>query len=373
MGKRCRGLTPDEKIRDRLALFGCALLSLLISLGVLMLVIYIFFEKRYILLPIIIIFIALSIILHQHKKHHDIFYIIEKNDLEHLKKFLERNPDKVNSRYGKINRTPLHHAIYRGCSPEIMQILIDHRADVNARDMVKSTAVMDVAINKDENYLKYLEQKGVNLEKVDFPHYTPLHLAAILDNIEAVRLLVRNGADVNIIARDGSKPLHYTSYKNSKIMNLLISAGSSLEVRDINRKTPMDIACEHHFYPGMALLLRKGAELHLPGKDVEKIILNAVKRGNSGLIKAMVDRGINMNFTDKEGKTPLHWCTNRRRAAEVLINSGVPLNAVDNSGNTPLHYATNKSMAKLLLEKGADVTIKNRKGKTAFEIIGEID
>ncbi len=373
MGKRCRELTPEEKIRDRLALFGCALLVFSISLGVFMLAIYIFFEKKFMLIPILIIFIAISIILHQRKKHHEIFYIIEKNDPEHLEKFLERNPDKVNSRHAKINRTPLHHAIYRGCSPEIMQIIIDHGADVNARDMAKSTAVTDVAINKDKNYLKYLEQKGANLEKVDFPYYTPLHIAAILDNIKAAGLLIRNGANVNIIAGDGSKALHYASYKNSKIIEILISAGSLLEVRDINRKTPMDIACEHNFYPGMALLLRKGAELHLPGKDVEKIILNAVKRGNTTLIKAMVDRGINMNFSDKDGKTPLHLCINRRKVATVLIESGVPLNVIDNAGNTPLHYATNKNTAKFLVKRGADIRIKNNEGKTAFDIIGKID
>ncbi|MBD3272845.1 hypothetical protein GF385_00650 [Candidatus Dependentiae bacterium] len=71
-----------------------------------------------------------------------------------------------------------------------------------------------------------------------------------------------------------------------------------------------------------------------------------------------------------KGGTPLHWAAykgNERVVKALLKNSNIDINEKDKKGNTPLHLAAreaNKAMVKILLEKGADPTIKNKKGKT---------
>jgi len=70
---------------------------------------------------------------------------------------------------------PIHFAV--NSSLEIMQLLIDHGADVNVKD-----------------------QKGK----------TPLHIvAAVKPSIEKMQLLIDNGADVNAVDQDGKTPLSY--------------------------------------------------------------------------------------------------------------------------------------------------------------------
>lgn len=56
---------------------------------------------------------------------------------------------------------------------------------------------------------------------------------------------------------------------------------------------------------------------------------------------------------------------------EEVIKSGVDINFGDHNGNTPLHIAVatnNLEVAKLLLEKGANLEIKNKNNLTPLSL-----
>ena len=56
---------------------------------------------------------------------------------------------------------------------------------------------------------------------------------------------------------------------------------------------------------------------------------------------------------------------------QILIDSGAQINHQDNDGNTALHYALmgeNFELAKFLVGKGADKTIKNNDGETPEDL-----
>ena len=46
---------------------------------------------------------------------------------------------------------------------------------------------------------------------------TPLHKAALWNNLEAVRILVKNGADVELQDRDGNQPIHNAALQGNNI------------------------------------------------------------------------------------------------------------------------------------------------------------
>ena len=50
--------------------------------------------------------------------------------------------------------------------------------------------------------------------------------------------------------------------------------------------------------------------------------------------------------------------------AKYLIEAGAEVNAKDKKGNTPLHYVKNKELAEILIEAGANVNAKNKYGQT---------
>jgi len=113
---------------------------------------------------------------------------------------------------GDFNKTPLHSAAYYG-DLEMVQILLDCKADVNARAERGSTPL------------------GFALSG---PH---------LSDARVVRLLLGHGADPNIQALHGLTSLHHASEKGwIEVARLLIEHGARVEVKDDDGKTPLDVA-----------------------------------------------------------------------------------------------------------------------------------
>lgn len=96
---------------------------------------------------------------------------------------------------------------------------------------------------------------------------------------------------------------------------------------------------------------------------------------NEGVMNALLERGVNVNAANNDGKRALHF------AAECwsgiikgLLNAGADINAQDNDGNTALIILCkcgSEKEARLLLRKGADYNIKNKQGKSAADIAAE--
>ena len=108
------------------------------------------------------------------------------------RQLLEGDPSLV-SAYSHDGWTPLHLASFFG-HPDLVALLLDHGADVNARSRSERFARAN----------------------------TPLHAAAANSQVAAARVLVERGADVN--ARDGSgfTPLALAANSRSDLLMLLL-------------------------------------------------------------------------------------------------------------------------------------------------------
>lgn len=81
-------------------------------------------------------------------------------------------------------------------------------------------------------------------------HQTPLHLACLSQSIETVELLIKYGANVNAIYRDGRTALHAAIVKQSRCLdccNALLKAGANVNKADNYGYTPLHIAALNEF------------------------------------------------------------------------------------------------------------------------------
>ncbi len=98
--------------------------------------------------------------------------------------------------------------------------------------------------------------------------------------------------------------------------------------------------------------------------------------GDLQLLKSSISQlGLSPNASDSNGFTFLHAACGYGRIEvirwllELKEQSGaIDVNAKDDDGDTPLHHCDDAESAKLLIEGGADFTLKNDDGKTAFEV-----
>jgi hypothetical protein len=98
-------------------------------------------------------------------------------------------------------------------------------------------------------------------------------------------------------------------------------------------------------------------------------IHRAAAEGDIAAVKALLERGADVNARSGGCVTPLHEAAlrNRFEVAELLVEKGADVNDKGDSGWTPLHTAASlghTGMAKLLLEKGANPNAMDDEGGT---------
>ena len=92
-------------------------------------------------------------------------------------------------------------------------------------------------------------------------------------------------------------------------------------------------------------------------------------------VALLLDNGSELSARDREGKSALHIAVERcdKQIVSLLVGSGAEVNLVDKRGCTPLHYATTATqrnygiLTKLLLDGGADVTIRDMTERTTTD------
>lgn len=95
-----------------------------------------------------------------------------------------------------------------------------------------------------------LLENGAVVDARNFCQQTALHLACLSQCAETVELLLKHGADVNAIYKDGRTALHASIVKEAKCYEcakLLLMAGVDVNRADNYGYTPLHIAALNEF------------------------------------------------------------------------------------------------------------------------------
>ena len=122
------------------------------------------------------------------------------NSLKATKLLIENGADP--NEHGDGNVLAIHNA-----SPEVMRYLISKGADVNKIGAEECTPIMyEVYMHNYEN-VKILIEKGANVNyQSESDAFSSLHWAARKGDLEMVKLLRENGADINSANKEGQRP-----------------------------------------------------------------------------------------------------------------------------------------------------------------------
>ncbi|NXL60917.1 MYPT1 phosphatase, partial [Chordeiles acutipennis] len=195
--------------------------------------------------------------------------------------------------------------------------------------------------------------------------------ACIDDNVDMVKFLVENGANINQPDNEGWIPLHAAaSCGYLDIAEYLISQGAHVGAVNSEGDTPLDIAEEE----AMEELLqnevnRQGVDIEAARKEEERIMLRDARQWlNSGHINDVRHA--------KSGGTALHVAAAKgyTEVLKLLIQARYDVNIKDYDGWTPLHAAAHwgkEEACRILVENLCDMEAVNKVGQTAFDVADE--
>jgi uncharacterized protein len=117
------------------------------------------------------------------------------------------------------------------------------------------------------------------------------------------------------------------------------------------------------------LFLTIGLLVHGVLAMAQTSLVTSAKQGNIDDVSAMLKQGVEVNHTDNDGTSALHWAAHwdNQEIANLLIQNNADTNLVNAYGVTPLYLAcTNKNtdMVKALLNAGATTNTKLWSGET---------
>ncbi len=90
------------------------------------------------------------------------------------------------------------------------------------------------------NFILFSLSQGYNLQSLNKAGINALHYAVDNEKVNAVRVLLENGADPNLKDKDGLTTLHYAVLvENRKIIELLLEKNADVDAKDNEGETPM--------------------------------------------------------------------------------------------------------------------------------------
>ena len=212
---------------------------------------------------------------------------------------------------------------------------------------------------------------------------TPLMYAAAVGSLDAMRVLLDNGADVNATNSAGATALMWAVTDADKV-RLLLDRGANAKVASQRGRHALLLAARADGSAAIVrMLMAAGADPH--AVDAFKTTtLHAATLGNDlATIRLMVDAGLDVNAADFAGFTPLtHAAANTNlEAVKLLLAKGANVNARSGDGSfqkvkagaialghfTPLSAAAafgTPDLIKTLLDAGANVNVADVRGMT---------
>jgi ankyrin repeat protein len=252
-------------------------------------------------------------------------------------------------------------------------------------------------------------RRGRPPREPDGGELTALIYASRTGSIEAARVLLDAGADVNQVTRYGWSPLlAATQNRNYQLGKFLIERGANVNLANKGGWTPLYLATDNRNLEGgdyptrkpdmddleyIKLLLASGADPNAQliestetrtvftnqwlDEDGATAFLRASQSGDVELMKLLLDRGADPKINTKLGVTPLaaaagigwvegityeHSPAQTVEAVKMLLELGIDPNFQADTGRTALHGAAHKGateVVKVLVAAGARMDIRD--------------
>ena len=254
---------------------------------------------------------------------------------------------------------------------QIVTILVEHGAEIDATDADGQTALQKASKNGRKDIVAYLLDWGAAFYHADNSGFTSAHLAAQFGWTEILRLLIAHGANPQSQTNGGATALHL-SYDHPETTKLLLKIGATMNSVTKNGCTPLDFAAATKQPEVVTALLAYNADPNiLHNRSIRSALTIATMNGNAEVVRLLLEAGANVNQQSDNKNFPLQYAfvSNLEHVLRILMEYNPMTDLVNNHGNTALHRihsGTSVSIVKILINNGADPNIRNNDQDTGI-------
>ena len=138
----------------------------------------------------------------------------------------------------------------------------------------------------------------------------------------------------------------FAALVNSKFQVIVLSTVLGIIIfiiikKYIHSKWSLYSDCKGGDIHGVKWHLEQGADVNAPYKN-RSLLHEAVSYDHKEIVELLIDKGAELNIKDDDGVTPLHEAVDsisQKDIIELLITNGADINAKTNLGSTPLDWA----------------------------------
>lgn len=215
--------------------------------------------------------------------------------------------------------TPLHNIAFRTKNPAVYAFFIERGVDINQEDADGNTMFLNATRGGNTAIVwAYMDQVS-DLNHTNKDGHSALTFAVRSNQPELIQKLIDAGAETAVIDK----------------------AGNNLLAHLFERYTTQK---QDAFLQSLGLLITNKVDVHAAQADGNNLIHIAVDKGDVFLLDQAVALGVDINAKNENGLTPLHFAAMKAKDANLLT---------------------------LLMQKGADASIKTDFEESVYDLAAE--
>ena len=273
---------------------------------------------------------------------------------------------------GKTYGNTLPNAAMEDDSAHVMRLL-EKGADIDSPTSELSFNALGAASFRGNlSMVKLLVKQGADINAKGGSSGNALNLACTGEHMAVVNFLFEIGADVDARLNDGGTALIGASSGGRRdAVQFLVGKAANVDIQREDGETALFQASRYGYKDVVEILLRGRADVNLQSKSGEIAIFPASRNGHEEIVGILLRCRADVNLQSKSGETALFQASRNghKRIVEILLRYGADVNLQSKSGETALFEALEKGkreVAHVLIRAGVDIEVMDSYGRTAL-------